>query len=159
MSENRKSVHSFCPRTSRDRGVCPGTFAHALVLGQRKNGTPRSSLSRDVPWNPQLKSFSVVIAFLKLPAFSKNQQSGNVLPVNRKSMGVLRHLGIIAEQIDQNCRIALLQLYMHMLYICLLLESKKDHKHLRPRFHTRSTPAFRKHQSLQSKSNRFMLLN
>ena len=33
MSKNRKSVHflkffnSFCPGTSRDRGVCPGTFA------------------------------------------------------------------------------------------------------------------------------------
>ena len=30
MSKNRKSVHSFCPGTSRDRGVCPGTFAPAL---------------------------------------------------------------------------------------------------------------------------------
>ena len=52
----------FCPGTVRDRGVCPGTFAPALVPGQRDtvtrifffpgqrdNGTSRPGLSRDVP--------------------------------------------------------------------------------------------------------------
>ena len=31
--------NSFCPGTSRDRGVCPRTFAPALVPGQRDTGT------------------------------------------------------------------------------------------------------------------------
>ena len=31
----------------RDRGVCPGTFAPALVLGQRDSGTGKTFLSRD----------------------------------------------------------------------------------------------------------------
>merc|ERR1712051_365315 len=30
-----KNFNSFCPGTSRDRGFCPGTFAPALVPGQR----------------------------------------------------------------------------------------------------------------------------
>ena len=34
--KNRKL---FCPGTSRDRGVCPGTFAPVLVPGQRDTGT------------------------------------------------------------------------------------------------------------------------
>ena len=29
-----KIFNSYCPGTSRDRGVCPGTFAPALVPGQ-----------------------------------------------------------------------------------------------------------------------------
>ena len=37
----------FCPGTSRDREVCPGTFAPALVPGQRDTGTRKMSLSRD----------------------------------------------------------------------------------------------------------------
>ena len=60
MSKNRKSGNFF--GTSRNKGVCPGTFAPALVPGQRDNGTrfffvPGQSenrtscpgLSRDVP--------------------------------------------------------------------------------------------------------------
>ena len=44
----------FCPGTSRDRGVCPGTFAPALVPGQRDTGTrkffcPGTKGQRDVP--------------------------------------------------------------------------------------------------------------
>ena len=31
--------NSFCPGTSRDRGVCPGTKAPALVPGQMDTGT------------------------------------------------------------------------------------------------------------------------
>ena len=38
--------NSFCPGTSRDRGFCPGTFAPALVPGQRDART-RFFLSRD----------------------------------------------------------------------------------------------------------------
>ena len=34
-----KNFNSFCPGTSRDRGFCPGTFAPALVPGQRDTGT------------------------------------------------------------------------------------------------------------------------
>ena len=34
-----KIFNSFCPGTSRDRGFCPGTFAPALVPGQRDTGT------------------------------------------------------------------------------------------------------------------------
>ena len=34
-----KIFKSFCPGTGRDRGVCPGTFAPALVPGQRDTGT------------------------------------------------------------------------------------------------------------------------
>ena len=30
-----KNFKSFCPATGRDRGVCPGIFAPALVPGQR----------------------------------------------------------------------------------------------------------------------------
>ena len=33
--------------TSRDRGFCPGTFAPALVPGQRDSGTGKTFLSRD----------------------------------------------------------------------------------------------------------------
>jgi hypothetical protein len=49
MSKKRESGHfyeifnSFCPG---ERGVCPGTFAPALVPGQRETGT-RFFLSRD----------------------------------------------------------------------------------------------------------------
>ena len=32
-------LKSFCPGTGQDRGVCPGTFAPALVKGQRDTGT------------------------------------------------------------------------------------------------------------------------
>ena len=44
----------FCPGMSRDRGVCPGIFAPALVLGQRDTGTriffcPGTKGQRDVP--------------------------------------------------------------------------------------------------------------
>ena len=44
----------FCPRTSRDRGFCPGTFAPALVSGQRDTGTriffcPGTKGQLDVP--------------------------------------------------------------------------------------------------------------
>merc|ERR1712051_527836 len=44
----------FCPGTLRDRGVCPGTFALALVPGQRDTGTriffcPGTKGQRDVP--------------------------------------------------------------------------------------------------------------
>ena len=52
----------FCPGTGRDRGVCPGTFAPALVPGQRDIGTrkifcpgtkgQRDVLSRFVPGRP-----------------------------------------------------------------------------------------------------------
>jgi hypothetical protein len=54
--------YSFRPGTSRDRGICHGIFAPALVqgqrdtgtriffvAGQRDNGTSRPDLSRDVP--------------------------------------------------------------------------------------------------------------
>ena len=34
-----KFFNSFCPGTSQDRGVCPGIFAPALVLGQGDSGT------------------------------------------------------------------------------------------------------------------------
>ena len=44
FSENRKL---FCPGTSQDRGVCPGTTTSALVPGQRDSGTRKMSLSRD----------------------------------------------------------------------------------------------------------------
>ena len=39
--------YQFCHGTSRDRGVCPGTFAPALVPGQRDSGTGKTFLSRD----------------------------------------------------------------------------------------------------------------
>ena len=42
-----KIFKSFCPGTGRDRGVCPGTFAPALVPGQRDSGTGKTFLSRD----------------------------------------------------------------------------------------------------------------
>ena len=48
--QNRKL---FCPGTSRDRGVCPGTFAPALVPGQRDTGTRKflcpAKGQRDIP--------------------------------------------------------------------------------------------------------------
>ena len=49
-----KNFNSFCPGTSRDRGFCPGTFAPALVPGQRDTGTriffcPGTKGQRDVP--------------------------------------------------------------------------------------------------------------
>ena len=49
-----KNLNSFCPGTSRDRGFCPGTFAPALVPGQRDTGTrklfcPGTKGQRDVP--------------------------------------------------------------------------------------------------------------
>ena len=49
-----KIFNSFCPGTSRDRGFCPGTFAPALVPGQRDTGTrnffcPGTKGRRDVP--------------------------------------------------------------------------------------------------------------
>ena len=55
-----KIFESFCPGTGRDRGVCPGTFAPALVPGQRDkkiffvpgqrdNGTSHPGSPRDVP--------------------------------------------------------------------------------------------------------------
>ena len=49
-----KFFKSFCPGTGRDRGVCPGTFAPALVPGQRDTGTrkffcPGTKGQRDVP--------------------------------------------------------------------------------------------------------------
>ena len=37
-----KNFNSFCPGKSRDRGFCPGTFAPALVPGQRDTGTRKS---------------------------------------------------------------------------------------------------------------------
>ena len=43
-AQNRKG---FCPGTSRDRGVCPGTFTPVLVPGQIDTGTRKMSLSRD----------------------------------------------------------------------------------------------------------------
>jgi hypothetical protein len=56
-----KNFNSFCPGTSRDRGFCPGTFAPALVPGQRDTGTrkffcPGTKGQRDVPsrGNPTL---------------------------------------------------------------------------------------------------------
>ena len=42
-----KNKKLFCPGTSRDREVCPGTFTLALVPGQRDTGTREMSLSRD----------------------------------------------------------------------------------------------------------------
>ena len=50
MSKHRKSGYSFETFSfilSRDRGVCPGTFAPALVPGQRDTGTRIFFLSRD----------------------------------------------------------------------------------------------------------------
>jgi hypothetical protein len=52
---NRKSGHFFWKLLSRDRGVCPGIFAPALVPGQRDTGTrkfifPRTKGQRDVPF-------------------------------------------------------------------------------------------------------------
>ena len=35
----KKFFNQFCPGTSRDREFCPGTFAPALVPGQRDTGT------------------------------------------------------------------------------------------------------------------------
>ena len=52
MSLSTKCLHP--PGTGRDRGVCPGTFAPALVPGQRDTGTrksfcPGTKGQRDVP--------------------------------------------------------------------------------------------------------------
>ena len=60
MSKNRKSVDSFCPGTSRDRGVCPGTFAPALVPGQRDSGT-----SRPVETLAHSSLFSLLIKYVR----------------------------------------------------------------------------------------------
>ena len=48
-----KLFSAFCPGTSRDRGICPGIFAPALVPGQRDTGTrkflcPGTKGQRDV---------------------------------------------------------------------------------------------------------------
>ena len=70
----------FCPGTSRDRGVCPGTFAPGLVPGQRDTGTrfffcPGTKGQRDVPsrfvpgrpvpWKPYLKRSLVKVSWLQ----------------------------------------------------------------------------------------------
>ena len=65
MSKNRKSGHFFeifKSILSRDRGVCPGTFAPALVPGQRDTGArfffssrDKGTMGRPVSWEPYLK--------------------------------------------------------------------------------------------------------
>ena len=51
----------FCPGASRDRGVCPGRFAPALVPGQRDTGTRKffCPAGRPVPWKPYIQPFSL----------------------------------------------------------------------------------------------------
>ena len=82
----KKFFNQFCPGTSRDRGFCPGTFAPALVPGQRDSGTGktflsrdkgttgRPGLSRDVPSRGNT-SLNVPIRNLILNDISKNQST------------------------------------------------------------------------------------
>ena len=58
-----KNFDSFCPGTSRETGVCHGTFAPALVPGQRDTRTryfflswDKGTTGRPIPWKPYLKA-------------------------------------------------------------------------------------------------------
>ena len=82
-----KIFNSFCPGTSRDRGFCPGTFAPALVPGQRDTGTrkffcPGTKGQRDVPsrGNPNVNKLFSFKTLLTMPS--------NVMPLHHKHLKV-----------------------------------------------------------------------
>ena len=86
----KEIFESFCPGTGRDRGICPGTFAPALVPGQRDtgtriffvpgqrdNGTSRLGLSRDIPRDvPSLGNTTMWWTY------DLNHSNGSIVPNN-----------------------------------------------------------------------------
>ena len=71
-----------------------------------------------------LVTYTFPLVLLKLPVKQKTT-TRQCFAINYKIKGELRHEGIITEQNNQNCSSALLQLYIHMLYICTCVRIKR----------------------------------
>ena len=73
-------VSDFVPGTSRDRGVCPGIFAPALVSGKRDTGTriffcPRTKGQLDVPSQFVRPVETLVYTHVLLVIFNLNKKA------------------------------------------------------------------------------------